>query len=384
VLEPKLFYRRLEALLDRNPAGVGRVFAERFVADLVEHLGDPLGVPAAALYERRDGVISRRRACGSAAPDLSAELARRLGPDGDIAELPWAGTTEGGPTGLFAIDVESRSIVALHFTPGEAWETARMVAVVSPLHYALAQHLRRRELEDVIDQARAIQVSLLPPSAPVFGDFDIAAVSIPARVVGGDLYDFLEIDDDTLGVAVADASGHGLPAALQARDVATGLRMGVERDLKVTRTVEKLNRVIHRSGLSTRFVSMAFGELERNGNLSYINAGHPPPLLLDEAGLHELTVGGTVLGPLADATYKLGFAHLDRGAVLALYTDGVIERGTELGTPFGEAGLTRWLTDWRQGPAAAAVENLVARLRATCDGAPFEDDVTIVFVRRPR
>jgi sigma-B regulation protein RsbU (phosphoserine phosphatase) len=174
-----------------------------------------------------------------------------------------------------------------------------------------------------------------------------------------------------------------VPAALQARDVATGLRMGVERDLKITRTVEKLNRVIHRSGLSSRFVSLVFGELELNGNLSYINAGHPPPLLLDERGLHELAVGGMILGPNPDARYKLGFAHLDRGAALVLYTDGVIERGTEQGEPFQMDQLAAWLREWHHGPADAAVADLLERLRRASIGAPFADDVTVLFVRRP-
>ena len=90
-------------------------------------------------------------------------------------------------------------------------------------------------------------------------------MSLPARVVGGDLYDFLPLDADTLAVTIADAAGHGLPAALQARDVVTGLRIGVERDLKIPRTVEKLNRVIHRSGLVSRFVSLVFGTSSRTG-----------------------------------------------------------------------------------------------------------------------
>src|SRR4029077_16305040 len=94
---------------------------------------------------------------------------------------------------------------------------------------------------------------LLPAAPPSFGDFDIAAVSLPALRVGGDLYDFIPLDEATLSLPIADASGPGLPAALQARDVATGLRMGVERDLKITRTVEKLNRVLHDRGHAARF-----------------------------------------------------------------------------------------------------------------------------------
>ena len=166
-----------------------------------------------------------------------------------------------------------------------------------------------------------------------------------------------------------------MPAALQARDVAVGLRMGVERDLKITRTVEKLNRVIHQSGLTSRFISLFFGELETNGNLTYINAGHPPPLLRDESGFHSLSVGGLLLGPTRDATYKMGFAHVDRGACLTLYTDGIVECGTAEGEAFGEDRLRAWIEAWRQGPSAPAIEDLFERLRTFRNGAPLEDDV---------
>ncbi len=159
--------------------------------------------------------------------------------------------------------------------------------------------------------------------------------------------------------------------------------MGVERDLKITRTIEKLNRVIHRSGLVTRFVSMVFGELESNGNFSYINAGHPPPLLLDDHGIHELSVGGMILGPNPLAVYKLGFSHVDRGAALVMYTDGVIEHRNDRGEMFGVSEVARWLTDHRLSAAEPAVADLVDRLRAFSAGR-FEDDVTIVYLRRPK
>ena len=92
--------------------------------------------------------------------------------------------------------------------------------------------------------------------------------------MGGDFYDFHDLGEGTLGIAIGDASGHGLPAALLVRDVVTGLRMGIEKELKVAHVFEKLNRVIHRSRLSSRFVSVFYAELDRDGNLVYVNAGH--------------------------------------------------------------------------------------------------------------
>jgi sigma-B regulation protein RsbU (phosphoserine phosphatase) len=158
--------------------------------------------------------------------------------------------------------------------------------------------------------------------------------------------------------------------------------MGVERDLKITRMVERLNRVIHQSGLSSRFISLFFGELERNGNLSYINAGHPPPLLLDARGVRELSVGGMLLGPDPVATYKLGFVHVDRGASLLAYSDGVFEREDASGEVFGRERLGEWLQATAHLPAEDAVADLLHRLTEYGGGHAFEDDVTVMLVRR--
>ena len=378
-LDPKLRYRRIEQAIDgAGGPGSPRRFAERLVPRLIAELGEPERLACAQLFERRDGQARILRHEGGGAADLGTWAADAWPP---AADLPWAGETPSGLAALFPIGGEL--LVVLRFAPG-ACTVAEGLALVTPIHYAVSQQLRHRELEDDFEQARAIQTSLLPAKVPALGDLDLAAFSRPARKVGGDLYDFVPLEGDALGIAVADASGHGLPAALQARDVVTGLRMGVEREFRLTRTIEKLNRVIHRSGLTTRFVSMVYAELERNGNLFYVNAGHPPPLLLDDAGFHELTVGGVLLGPYPDAAYKMGFAHLDRGAALLLYTDGVIEREAPGGEMYGLERLAAWLGAHRDEPAAGALEDLTRELDAFAGGAPASDDVTAMFVRRPQ
>lgn len=378
--DPKLRYRRIEQAIEgAGGPGSPRRFAERLLPRLFSELGESEGLVCVQLLERREGQVRMLRHEGDGAADLGTWT-----PDGWPAaiELPWAGETPSGPAALFPIGAEL--VVALRFAAGPARSTAERLSLVTPIHYAVSQQLRHRELEDDFEQARAIQTSLLPAGVPVFGDLDVAAFSRPARKVGGDLYDFIPLEGDALGIAVADASGHGLPAALQARDVVTGLRMGVEREFRLTRTIEKLNRVIHRSGLTTRFISLVYAELERNGNLFYVNAGHPPPLLIDDAGFHELTVGGVLLGPYPEAVYKMGFAHLDRGATLLLYTDGVIERRAPNGDMYGLERLATWLGAHRDDPAAAALEDLVRELETFGGGVPADDDVTAMFVRRPQ
>ena len=167
-----------------------------------------------------------------------------------------------------------------------------------------------------------------------------------------------------LGLAIGDASGHGLPAALLVRDVVTGLRMGIEKELKVAHVFEKLNRVIHRSRLSSRFVSVFYGELEADGNLVYVNAGHQPPILFFATrgpGRRcdmELTIGGTVIGPLPEAHFRRGFARLRPGEVLVLCTDGILERRDAQGEFFGTDRLRAIVRERQDEPAQAILDAL--------------------------
>jgi len=389
MIESKAFYRKIElAFAGSERARTPERFAARLAPRLLEHLGGSLGLVAAHLYERKARRIATAKRWGEGRPDLCEELSKRLHVNGDagIRELPWVGDTAAGRTGLFAVGTLDGPLVAVFAAAPDGVRStptrAELLSALNSIVYAVRQRLERGRLEDLFEQARTIQLSLLPPGRREFAGFDVFAASTPAQSVGGDLYDYHAVDADTLGFAVADASGHGLPAALQARDVATGLRMGVERDLKVPRMIERLNRVIHQSGLTSRFISLFFGELERNGNLSYINAGHPPPLLLDTRGIRELAVGGMLLGPDPLATYKLGFVHVDRGASLVAYTDGVIEREDGSGAIFGLERLGEWLRQAAEMPCEDAVADLLRRLSEFGDGAPFEDDVTVVMVRR--
>ena len=174
-----------------------------------------------------------------------------------------------------------------------------MLFSLGVLRYAINQKLRQERMEEVFEQARKIQASILPRRVPVYGAFELYGQSRPMEKVGGDFYDYIPITDKILGLAIADVSGHGLPAALQVRDIYMGLRMGLSRDFKIVRTVERLNTIIHKSTLTSRFVSMFYGELEPNGVFIYVNAGHPPPFHLAANGeVRFLDEGGAVLGPL--------------------------------------------------------------------------------------
>jgi len=201
--------------------------------------------------------------------------------------------------------------------------------------------------------------------------------------VGGDVYDAQPVEDGVISLTVGDASGHGLPAALQVRDVVTGLRMGAVDQHKISTTMQQLNRVIHQSGLVSRFVSLFYGELEETGNLSFVNGGHCPPLLFAADGrVFELPSNGPVLGPLPEAVYKRSFANIRPGEVLVMYSDGLIERERAEDEQFGTEGLIALVQGLADASAADIVDALLEAVRDFGDDAPWADDVTVFVVRR--
>jgi sigma-B regulation protein RsbU (phosphoserine phosphatase) len=284
-----------------------------------------------------------------------------------------------------AIEVGDDYILAFNVAPGHHRDD--VLFSLGILRHSLNQKIREERMQEIFREARKIQASILPKRAPVFGQFDIAGENDPMESVGGDFFDFVPLSDKILGLAIADVSGHGLPAALQTRDIHMGLRMGLGRDFKIVRTVERLNHIIHESTLTSRFVSMFYGELELHGTFIYVNCGHPPPYYLGADGTERaLEEGGTVLGPIADATYERGFVTMRPGDLLVLYTDGVTEtrgRGEDGWEEYGVERLLEVVRTRRDQPAEAIIEAIFEDLDRFGRGRPAADDRTVVVVRYP-
>jgi sigma-B regulation protein RsbU (phosphoserine phosphatase) len=256
---------------------------------IVENFREDMGVRGGRVYERRDGGYEVTRTFGAVseasiglfvpeeyppiqrliddgvvvmdltAPGVDAELEKRLDADR-----------------IAAIAVgDDQYILSFSVDPGAPYED--LMASLGILRYAVDQKLRQEKFVSALNEARQIQMSILTKRAPQAGPFEMSGFTAPAEIVGGDFFDFIPVSERIWGVAIADAAGHGLPAALQVRDVYTGLRMGVARDFKIVRTVERLNRIIHQSRMTTKFVSLFYGGIEEEGNFIYVNAGHPPP-----------------------------------------------------------------------------------------------------------
>ena len=255
---------------------------------------------------------------------------------------------------------------------------------LSLVRHAINLKLQQRRMAGILDAARVVQEGILPREAPRFEGFDIAAASRPAEIVSGDLIDYLAITDCCIGIAIADSCGHGLPAALLARDVIAALRMAAGLGLGVDAIVGRVNGVLRHSALSGTFVSLFYGQLHSDGSMEYCNAGHEPPLLVGTGGVQRLERGGTVLGPIPTARYEQGVVRLEPGSTLVLYTDGIVERHDRAGEAYGSDRLTRLVTDLRGRPAQEIAAALLAELDAFAGGAPAHDDMTVLVVRRSR
>ncbi|HVR43037.1 MAG TPA: PP2C family protein-serine/threonine phosphatase [Thermoanaerobaculia bacterium] len=247
------------------------------------------------------------------------------------------------------------------------------------IRYAINQKIRTARFESILDEAQRIQQSILPQRIPQYRGYDLFGRTVPAEIVNGDFYDFIPISDTIIGLAIADASGHGLTAALIVRDVYVGLRMGVDRDFKIIRTLQKLNRILHASRLTTKYVSLFYGELEENGTFIYSNAGHNPPFVLKDERVEYLRHGGRILGPTPDASYNRGYIALEPGDILCLYTDGIVEAHDERGEEFGLDRLVPLVRELGPQSAQEIVQQVLEAVSAW--SGEGEDDRTIVIVK---
>jgi len=396
-LEAKLLYRRLDSLfgaLDRELPP--RRLMESFLEDAFTTLRSDLRLQAAVVYaEGRDG-FSLLKAAGrhdrppadgfdTASRPIALVLQHGVyifaDPDHDDAPARH-GLAPRRPVAAVVAGRRPKRYLLL-FVLADGWVREELDFTLNTIRVALGSRLMEERALGSLEQAAEIQQSLLLEEPPPFAGYELAARSRPAEEVGGDFFDFAVFEDEELlGLSIGDASGHGLPAALLVRDVVTGLRMGLEKDLKITHVFAKLNRVIHRSALSSRFVSVFYGELERNGNLIYVNAGHQPPLLFSGEKVTELTTGGTVIGPLPEVRFHRGVAHLQPGDVMVMCTDGILERRSRDGSFFGEERLRDLVRARRKESASTLLDAIFEAAETFGVGRLWEDDATVVVVRR--
>jgi len=241
--------------------------------------------------------------------------------------------------------------------------------------------VHQQEQEREIAEARAIQEKLLPREIPQMPGYEIASAWQSARLVGGDYFDILPLDEKMLGICIADVAGKGMPAALLMSNLQAAVRGLSSLSVAPNLLCSRLNSLIYRNTASDRFITFFYAQLDgAKRRLAYVNAGHNAPFVVRSDGSHErLREGGAVLGVFATRNYEMGSAQLSPGDRVILFTDGVTEACNPAGEEFGEARLLRLLEDYRSLSANELQAKIIAVV-AEFSGGRWQDDATLLVL----
>jgi sigma-B regulation protein RsbU (phosphoserine phosphatase) len=243
--------------------------------------------------------------------------------------------------------------------------------------------MERRRLEKELAIAREIQLSFLPERAPEIPGFDLAGTTRPHDEVGGDYYDFIPVSESRMGLAIADVSGKGIPAALIMAGFRMSLLAEIRNEFAIRAVMRKVNTLLHESTERDRFVTAFYGVLDsKNRVLIFSNAGHNPPILLRAGGgIEYLVEGGLALGVLEDSRYEERPIALGGGDVLVMYTDGVSEAESSAGEQFGRRRIEEVTRRLANRSSREILEGIVEAVVAWSGERGPNDDLTLLVVR---
>src|SRR5215813_4853 len=272
---------------------------------------------------------------------------------------------------------------------GVKTESAAQTALaqeVARLTTAIARETTKRErLNRELEIAREVQEYLFPQRLPAVPGLDYCGQCWPAREVGGDYYDFLELPDDKLGIAIGDVSGKGVGAALMMACLEASLRAlaSVVRD--PADLMGRVNGLVCQASAASRYATLFYAEYDPVTRcLTYVNAGHNPPVVLRNRGgvcdVLRLETGGPVIG-LLPQRYQRGVFFHELGDLVVLFTDGVSESMNLHYKEWGEDRLIELAKTCHGLPALHAMRRILAAAQAFAEGAPQHDDMTLVVLR---
>jgi phosphoserine phosphatase RsbU/P len=279
--------------------------------------------------------------------------------------------------------VDSQNIgTGLSNTQLDALETLASeaaMAIYNALLYKIS--LEKRKMDEELAIAREIQQALLPNPTKVLPFVNAHSQNFPCREVGGDYFDYFDMDAGRLGFALGDVAGKGMPAALLTSMIQGIFSAQTLLDLPLPAVISNVNRNLVKRGTGNRFVTFFFGILDAEGNCTYTNAGHNPPFVLSPDGaLQELTEGGMVLGLFGEAQYESRTIRLQPGDHVVLYTDGVLEARNTAGDEFGEERLRALLKEHCTASTTEILNSLNEAIVDFSANTPQHDDITMMVL----
>lgn len=241
----------------------------------------------------------------------------------------------------------------------------------------------RTRLESDLELSQKVQRALLPHQLPTIHGLEIAAFSQPARIVGGDYFDFLRMKDGSHAIIIADVMGKGMPASMLMASLQASLHIIAPESVEPAEVVTRLNQIFCHSIRITKFVTLFFGRYdERTGVLTYANAGHNPPLVHRAGGSFQaLLPTGAAIGLIEQTSFSQSAITLNPGDRMLLYTDGVVESMDGTHQQFGQERLESLLKDDAMARPHTVIASLKRRLRSFSGEGNPADDTTVIALR---
>ncbi len=375
----------LRQVVDFDASAIYLITRGTEVLEMVSEHGYPEGSESAFDLQIGQGIVGWVAKHGEPVivPDVNADpryVAARFSTRSEIA-APLI--VEGRVIGVFNLESDHEDVYHEgHLELLNAFAAQAAVAVERAR--TARDRVERRRLEKELAIARDIQRSFLPASAPRVPGFDLAGTSISHDQVGGDYYDFITVSETRMGLAIADVSGKGIPAALLMAGFRMALLAEIRNEFAIRAVMRKVNQLLHESTERDRFVTAFYGVLDwRNGVLIFSNAGHNPPLLLHADGTSEpLTEGGVALGVLEDTHYEERPVGIGHGDIVVMYTDGVSEAENERKEQFGTERIEAIVRANPGHNARELTQDIVAAVLDWAGAVGLNDDLTLLVLRK--
>jgi sigma-B regulation protein RsbU (phosphoserine phosphatase) len=261
----------------------------------------------------------------------------------------------------------------------ETLATEAAVAIENARLYRETMEKARMEQEMRI--AAEIQQALLPRTNRVGTFFRAAAASLPCRSIGGDFYDYVDLPKSALGFALGDVAGKGPPAALLSAMMQGVFAAQAASSDSPSQTITRVNLALYRRGIESRFVTLMYGVLSPDGQLTYCNAGHNPPLIVGKGGVRRLECGGPIVGLFEAAHFDEETVALSPGDWLIVFSDGVSEAMSAGNEEYGEGRILACVERSSALDPQQLLESLFSDVRAFTKGAAQSDDITAMVLR---
>ena len=247
----------------------------------------------------------------------------------------------------------------------------------------LQQEQELFKLEEEYRMAKEIQLNILPKKIPTINGYDISAINISAKEVGGDYYDFMKLPENKIAFCLGDITGKGLPAAMLMANLQATLRGQTLTQKNICENIKNSNVLLLNSTAENRFATLFYAELDyTNHKLIYCNAGHDAPISNLSNQVTRLDKGGLLLGCFEFAEYENGSKPFEPGEILLIFSDGVTEAMNENDEEFGEERLIRVLKLNVNSTAKELIDKIITEVKIHSSKVEQSDDITLMVIKR--